>query len=148
MSWLSRHAEAVEAAAALVTALVALAALIAVPLQIRANAQLQAEQSARDIYREFVALSVDKPHFANPDYCGLKAEAAKFTAYTYYVEYLLYTSEQVAALTSDWNGVMQSHLQSHLDFMCYDMSIHDNSLAVQSMIVSLTQHYCDEEPTC
>ena len=113
MNWLNRNASAIEALGTITTALVALAVLIAIPWQIRASAALQAEQSARDIYREFVALSVNKPGFADPDYCAIKTDPLRLTAYSYYMEYLLYTAEQVTAVSDTWIPVMQSHLSQH-----------------------------------
>ena len=117
MNWLTRYAAPLEALAALITAGVALAALIAIPWQIRATGQLQAEQSARDIYREFVALSVQKPQFAEPEYCTLKDDSNGLTAYSYYLEYLFYTTEQVSDISDDWVPVMSNHLGKHAEFI-------------------------------
>lgn len=52
---------------ALITALVAVAAIIDVKLQLDANAQKQAAQSARDVYRAQLALEIKHPDFANPN---------------------------------------------------------------------------------
>lgn len=149
MSWLSRNASAIEAIAALITASVAVAALIAIPMQIRATAELQAKQSARDIYREFVALSVREPQFAQPEYCEIKEQPQQLTAYSYYVEYLLYTSEQVLALDEEWQAVVTSYLEQHVGFFCDAFELGNESPTVQTMIFDLDlTKLCTETPSC
>jgi hypothetical protein len=58
-----RHANGVQAIAAIMTAVIALSALIGAKFQIYASAKVQPAQSARDLYREFLQLSVSKPNF-------------------------------------------------------------------------------------
>ncbi|MGC1495214.1 MAG: hypothetical protein WA790_05345 [Sulfitobacter sp.] len=147
MNWLTRHAAPLEALAALITACVAIAALVAIPWQIRATATLQAEQSARDIYREFVALSVQKPQFAEPDYCALKGDAEQVTAYRYYVEYLLYTAEQVVEITDEWVPVMAGHLDQHTDFICDNTDWHGDTDRVKDLI-TIQRAQCTTAPVC
>lgn len=131
MNWLSRNAASVEAVAAIITALVAVAALIAIPLQIRANEKVQSEQSAREIYREFVALSVQKPELADPDTCALRNDPRKLTSYGFYVEYMLYTAEQVVEIDASWAPVMAEYFEAHEDFICSktDLSAYSSNLA-------------------
>jgi hypothetical protein len=136
MNWLNRNASAIEALGTITTALVALAALIAIPWQMRASAALQAEQSARDIYREFVALSVNKPGFADPDYCAIKTDPLRLTAYSYYMEYLLYTAEQVTAVSDTWIPVMQSHLSQHHGILCDTHEGYADTAPVAALIAS------------
>ena len=76
--WLERNAKALQAVAAIVTAFAALAALIGIKVQIDANMKQQQVQSARDIYREFLNLSISKPEFAQPDYCTIKDSTNEF----------------------------------------------------------------------
>ncbi len=147
MKWLARHAAPLEALAALITACVALAALIAIPWQIRATANLQAEQSARDIYREFVALSVQKPQFAEPDYCALKEQPERLTAYRFYVEYLLYTAEQVAEISDDWVPVMAGHLDQHTAFICDNTDWHGDTDRIKGLI-TIQRAHCTADPVC
>ncbi len=99
--WIETRAKALQAMAAIVTMTAAVAALVGVKVQIDANARQQRKQSARDIYREYLNLSISKPDFSNPDYCALSGTAIK-GAYEDYVEYLLYTSEQVLSAMPDW----------------------------------------------
>lgn len=66
MSWLSRNAPSIEAMAAVVTALVAAAALVGVTVQLDEADRLQKEQSAREAYRAHLALAATLPQFALP----------------------------------------------------------------------------------
>jgi predicted component of type VI protein secretion system len=115
--WLDKHANAVQGIASIVTALIALSALIGVKLQIDAAAKTQQEQSARDIYREFLNLSISKPEFSEPDYCAIKGTAQE-AAYKNYVDYLLYTAEQMLSVSPDWQGALAEHLEAHEQYIC------------------------------
>ncbi len=148
MNWLTRHAAPLEALAALITALVAVAALIAVPLQIRANEKVQAEQSAREIYREFVALSVQKPELADPDICALRSDAKQQTSYAFYVEYMLYTAEQVVELDPSWGQTMAEYFAPHGAAICEksDLSAYSDNLA--RLISAFQTTGCPAPVTC
>jgi hypothetical protein len=99
------------------TALIALSALIGVKVQIDAAAKTQQEQSARDIYREFLSLSISKPEFSEPDYCAIMGGRQE-AAYKNYVDYLLYTSEQMLSVTPEWGGALSEHLTAHEQYLC------------------------------
>ncbi len=66
MSWLSRQAETIEAAAATLTALVAVAALIGVKFQLDETERLQKAQSARETYRAHLALAAPPQTLRSP----------------------------------------------------------------------------------
>jgi hypothetical protein len=117
ISWFEMHGNAVQGLAAIATALIALSALIGVKVQIDAAARAQQEQSARDIYREFLSLSISKPEFAEPDYCAIKG-TPQDAAYRNYVDYLLYTSEQMLTLSPEWEGALADHLEAHDQYLC------------------------------
>ena len=116
-AWLEARAAAIQAMATIVTAVIAVAALVGIKVQIDAAARLQQTQSARDIYREFLSLSINKPEFSDPDYCAIKGSANQ-AAYENYVEYLLYTSEQILVVSKDWEPALNEHLQAHRDYLC------------------------------
>ncbi len=116
-NWLAKNGNAVQAIASVVTVLIALAALIGVKFQIDAAARAQQEQSARDIYREFLTLSISRPEFAEPEYCAIKGSAQE-SAYRNYVDYLLYTSEQILSVSPDWEGALADHLSAHAQYLC------------------------------
>lgn len=115
--WLEKHVGAIQAVTAIVTVLLALSALVGVKLQIDASARLQREQSARDIYREFLSLSISKPEFAAPQYCAIIGSPAE-AAYESYVEYMLYTAEQSISANPDWQPVFETTMIAHRDYLC------------------------------
>ncbi len=117
IGWFDKHGNAVQGIAAITTALIALSALIGVKVQIDAAAKTQQEQSARDIYREFLNLSISKPEFSEPDYCAIKGGSQE-AAYKSYVDYLLYTSEQMLSVSPDWEGALSEHLAAHEQYIC------------------------------
>lgn len=117
IGWFDKHGTAVQGIAAAATALIALSALIGVKVQIDAAARTQQEQSARDIYREFLNLSIGKPEFSEPDYCAIKGSPQE-ASYKNYVDYLLYTSEQMLSVSPEWEGALSEHLESHDQYLC------------------------------
>jgi len=115
--WLRRNAEPLEAAGALVTAAAALVAITVIPWQIAAADRIGRDQTAREIYREFLNLTAQKPDLAAADYCALP-EGRERVAYTAYVEYLLYTTEQMIDTDPSWRGPMESYLSGHMAYLC------------------------------
>ncbi len=104
--WLGQNHQSIQAMAAIFAGVLALGTIVGVKWQIDAAARLQKEQSARDIYREYLNVSMSKPEFAQPDYCAITT-SAQFGAYEAYISYMLYTTEQVFALGDGWDEVMQ-----------------------------------------
>lgn len=116
-NWLRRNAEPLEAVGALVTAATALVAIVFIPWQISAADRIGRDQSAREIYREFLNLTAQKPELAAADYCALP-DGSQTVAYTAYVEYLLYTTEQMIDTDPTWRGPMESYLSDHMPYLC------------------------------
>jgi type II secretory pathway pseudopilin PulG len=146
IDWFDKHGKVVQGIAAIVTALVAISALIGVKVQIDASAKSQQEQSARDIYREFLNLSISKPEFAEPDYCTIKGTPNE-AAYKNYFDYLLYTSEQMLAVSPDWEGALSEHLEAHEDYLCdvRDWSNYPND--VGAMVARVKSKICSKVVT-
>lgn len=117
MDWFSRNAKMIQLFVSIISLMVAVIAIIGIKIQIDASARLQAQQSARDIYREYLNLSVSKPEFSEPDICALK-NSTQWPAYQNYVDYMLYTSEQVLSASPDWQPAMEEHLAAHRDYLC------------------------------
>ena len=115
--WLTRNAEPLGAFGALATAFAALTALVVIPYQVGQADRIQRDQTAREIYREFLNLTVQKPELANADYCTLKDETHR-TAYSAYVEYLLYTAEQMIDTSDEWQKPMENYLAEHKSYLC------------------------------
>lgn len=146
--WFERHGALVQSLASVMAVLVAVAALVGVKMQIDAAARLQQEQSARDIYREYLNLSIGKPEFAEPNYCAIKGGAQE-TAYQNYVDYLLYTSEQMLAASPDWEAVMAEHLEPHSAYLCGIKEWSQYTESVQAMIGRAKPKLCTPAPpTC
>jgi hypothetical protein len=142
--WLDRHAKALQALGALITSFAAIAALIGIKVQIDATARQQQEQSARDIYREFLNLSISKPEFADPDYCAIKG-SANAGAYENYVEYMLYTADQLLAVSDDWEATIEDHMAAHRAYLCEQQSWSDDSEKIQTMVSSFKAKQCKPE---
>ncbi len=141
VGWFKKHGQMAQVLASIVTALVALAALIGVKVQIDAAARSQQEQSAREIYREFLNLSIGNPQFAEPDYCAFKGTAQE-AAYRNYVDYLLYTSEQMLAVSPEWEGALTQHVEAHWQYLCGVSDWEDYPASVRKLVARVKQHEC------
>jgi hypothetical protein len=133
MNWFDRHTKGFQAITGIVTMLLAVAALIGVKIQIDSSARLQQEQSARDIYREFLNLSINQPKYSAPDYCAIEGSSDE-AGYDLYVQYMLYTSEQILAVLPKWEETMSDHLSAHKELFCSESDWSGDTPAVQSLI--------------
>jgi hypothetical protein len=145
-NWLTRNAEALEAVGAIATAFAALTALVVIPYQVASADRIQRDQTAREIYREFLNLTVQKPELANADFCTLK-DPKEQTAYAAYVEYLLYTSEQMIDTSPDWRAPMASYLEDHMAYLCSEGVWDAQSPDIRDLVAELAltceaQHPC------
>ena len=145
-NWLTRNAEALEAVGAIATAFAALTALVVIPYQVSQADRIQRDQTAREIYREFLNLTVQKPELANADYCALK-DANLTTAYAAYVEYLLYTSEQMIDTSPDWRVPMASYLEDHMAYLCSEGIWDAQSPDIKDLVAELALT-CKPENQC
>ncbi len=141
--WLERRSKALQAVAAVVTSIAAVAALVGVKVQIDASARQQREQSARDIYREFLNISINKPEFADPDYCTIKG-GPHAGAYEDYVAYLIYTAEQMLAASSDWDATVLEHMDRHKSYICEQGNWENDSPEVRALIARFRHSQCGE----
>ncbi|SPF80282.1 hypothetical protein [Pseudoprimorskyibacter insulae] len=117
----------------IVTALAALVAVVVIPLQISAADRIQNAQTAREIYREYLNLTIQKPELATADWCVLKSPRDQ-AAYVGYVDYLLYTAEQAIDADPDWAPVMRDHLSAHLPYLCSESDDSQESRAVAELL--------------
>lgn len=146
IGWFDKHGNAAQGIAAIATAFIALSALIGVKLQIDAAARTQQEQSARDIYREFLNLSINKPEFAEPDYCTIKGTPQE-PAYKNYVDYLLYTSEQMLSVSPEWESTLAEHLEPHEQYLCGATNWSGYPDNVSAMIIRAKGKLCTKSVT-
>lgn len=144
---LDKHVGAIQAIAGILTVLLALGALVGVKLQIDASARIQREQSARDIYREYLNLSISRPEFSDPDYCALVGTPAE-VSYESYVEYMLYTAEQAIAADPEWDTVFQSTMKAHQDYLCKASDWSGYSGEVQDMVTKFKASNCSKAKIC
>jgi hypothetical protein len=148
LGWFDKHGPAIQGIGTVATALIALAALAGVKMQIDAGARTQQEQSARDIYREYLSLSINRPEFAEPDYCAIK-DGPQAAAYQNYVDYLLYTSEQMLAVSPDWEPALAEHLAAHDQYLCRAKNWSSYPDSVQTMIERFRVRSCKaQQPDC
>lgn len=145
-NWLARNSEQLGGLGAIVTALAAIVAIIVIPLQIRSADVIQQDQTAREIYREFLNLTVQKPEVASADYCAIKDDAG-LAAYEAYVDYLLYTTEQMMALSPDWQDTMASYLSGHMSYLCADEHWQQNTEGVVDILQELREN-CSAVQSC
>jgi hypothetical protein len=82
-----------------------------------AGERAQREQSARDIYREFVALTINRPELATFQWSAGLPEKDR-AAYEAYMDYMLYTSEQVIGVDAEWTSPMRNWLENHSAYLC------------------------------
>lgn len=144
--WLERNSEKIGAVGAIATALAALVALIVIPLQIRSADLIQRDQTAREIYREFLSLTVQKPELASGRYCEMKDENQRI-AYEGYVDYLFYTAEQMIESDPEWKGPMASYFEDHLEFICLR---ENKGRFIQSVaaVAAMLQPQCSKIESC
>lgn len=138
LDWLNRNGQGL---AALGSALAVLAAVMGVLWQVRATEEAQRAQSARDIYREFIALTINKPELAATEWSqALPAE--RRTAYAAYVEYMLYTAEQVIAADPEWTGPMRGWLEDHTAYLCSLPDFAGYTAAVEALALEVRAGAC------
>jgi hypothetical protein len=145
-AWLNRNAGAIEAVGAVVTGVAAIAALILIPLQIASADRIQRDQTAREIYREFLNLTVQKPELAEADYCAITEDTQRI-AYESYVEYLLYTAEQMIESDPDWRDPMASYIGQHMAYLCSNQDWDKQSDGVYAIVLEL-RTACQDVPSC
>lgn len=143
--WLRRNADLLEAAGAIATAFAALAALVVIPWQIAQADRIQRDQTAREIYREFLNLTVHMPELATANYCT-PSDPNQIAAYSAYVDYLLYTADQMIETSPSWRGTMASYLGSHMAYLRSPEVQGDNGdvagLVADLGLICKPQHRC------
>lgn len=147
LSKFKRHSKELQAFAAIFTALLALAALIGVKVQIDSAAKIQREQSAKEIYREFLRLSIQYPQFAEPDFCNLTG-SRQSVGYDNFVGFMLYTGEQVLETNPDWQPVVDDLFHTHSKAICSIDHINQYSQSVGSLISDFQATECQKLKRC
>jgi hypothetical protein len=147
MNWFEKNSKAIQAVAACATVAFAFLALIGVKLQIDASFESQREQSARDIYREFLNISISNPDFAKPNYCELRS-SPKMGAYSAYVDYLLYAAEQSIEMDPSLQFAFDGQLKDHMSYLCSDDAPDDYQGQTKFLLMSFKAKYCNAVKIC
>lgn len=147
-AWLKRNADAVEAGSAALTAGVAVLALVGVVWQVRAASDIQAQQSARDAYRNHLALAVTVPELAEPvDACALMT-GKQAPAYDAFVAHLLYAAEQMLDQSPDWETQFRHDLEPHLAYLCTNSAEILTDGALFGLVRRIVAEDCPATPPC
>ena len=148
MRWWSRNAESIEALAAVITACIAIAALIGAKIQLDHNDLIQRQQSARDAYRAHLALAASQPQFARPpDACAL-VQSPDGGAYAAHVDHLLYSAEQMLTVEEGWATTFSDQLTPHTDYLCSAFAPHVPDGEISRLMDQFTNASCPAEPAC
>ena len=148
MKWLSANASVVEAIAALITAAIAVLALVGVKYQLDAADDLQRAQSARDAYRSHLVLAVNNPKLASPkDACSL-SEGEESAAYSAFVDHLLYSAEQMLEVEPGWETTFSSALEPHAPFLCSPEAPQASSAMLAEFLETFRGDICSKVPAC
>ncbi|MCZ4273828.1 hypothetical protein [Maritalea porphyrae] len=148
MNWFSRHANLIEAGAAAITALVALAALIGVKVQLDATDLQQRTQSARDAYRSHLALASTSPDFASPTAACQLLSSNNAGAYAAFVDHLLYSAEQMLEVEPGWEDTFVQALLPHSEYMCSEIAPTGSTLETKRLLSGFKAQYCTNVIPC
>lgn len=77
------------------TALIAVLALIIAVWQIQASAKIEREASARDAFKEYLKIAIDKPELADARLTAIDKNDQSRSSYVWFVTYFLYSAEQI-----------------------------------------------------
>ena len=148
MNWLSKNAESIEALAAVVTALVAVAALVGIKYQLDAADDMQRAQSAREAYRSHLAMASTLPKFAKPQYICSLLESEKSVSYTSFVDHLLYSGEQMLEVADGWETTFLEALEPHSTYICDASNFSDNSEKLDALLDTFRAKQCSDVKIC
>ncbi len=148
MSWMSRNAPVIEAIAAMVTALVAVAALIGVKIQLDEADRLQRTQSAREAYRAHLALAAAMPDFARPENACRLLASKRAGAYVAFVDHMLYSAEQMLAVSDGWEETFQTQLLDHRDYLCSPVGPEGETVETARLLTRFRQSACAATTDC
>src|SRR5262245_47828887 len=81
--------------APLMTTLLAASAVDVASTQLGTNRAKQRETTAKGVFREYLKHAFDHPQFATPDYAKLRQAPDEYEKYSWFVAYLLWTSEEM-----------------------------------------------------
>ena len=80
---------------AIATALIAIFALVIAVWQIQASAKVEREASAREAFKDYLKIAIDKPELADAQQGAIDKNAKSRSSYNWFVTYFLYSAEQI-----------------------------------------------------
>ena len=147
MRWFDKKAHVIEAVAALVTAFVAVAALIGVKVQLDATEDIQLSTTARDTYRSHLVLAIEHPEFAQPAACEV-LESDNAVGYRSFVNHLLYSAELMLQVDDGWDPVFLSELAPHADYICSPSGPIGDTKQVADLLTQFRGLVCKDVTPC
>lgn len=147
MTLLKRHADAIQAAASIVTAAMAVLAVVGVLAKMRAADATSRAQTAREAYAAHLALAAAMPDFAAPaDTCTLLA-STKGPEYEAYVGHLLYAAELMVEAETGWADTFQAALEPHAGLICRDGGAGETD-EMAALLNGFRSEVCPAVPPC
>ena len=110
----------VASAATVIAAATAVAALFIALHQIDVARQIQREASARDAFKEYLKLAMDKPEFADASLGKISKSANSRSGYTWFVSYFLFSAEQIYQSfpnDSEWSAALSHQVCYHKTYL-------------------------------
>ncbi len=147
MNWLRANGEALQGIGSILTAFLALLALVGVKIQVDAQAKVASAQAAREIYREFLTLSVAHPDLADPGDCPAFSDKGA-VEYAFYFEHMLYTAEEVIAADATWSESFDHIFENHGANLCETKDWAGYTPAVQALIARVSLDICPRREAC
>lgn len=145
--WTKDNASSIAALGTVIMALVAILALVGFKYQVDASESLQQHQAAREIYREFLSLTIEKPQLARANYCEISDQDQR-VAYEHYVEYILYTAEQVMEMNSYWHDPMFQTLSRHAAYLCARKDWASYPASITGLLEEIRDLECQKPTAC
>lgn len=121
----------------------AMVACVLVTWQIAPNERTSRTAAAREIHREFLNISIQRPHLAGQALCAFRNPIER-AADTRLVDDMLSTAKQVIAQTHITN-----HFLPYQTYLCtFEDADHNDLTPVVALVVAGLWSTCEKVPTC
>jgi ribonucleotide monophosphatase NagD (HAD superfamily) len=115
----------------IVTAAVAIGALLLAYHQVTSANKISRESAATELYNQGLSLALQYPNFANPDHFTLSEK--EYLSYRWFVASLLLSSEQILIVTNGdkyWRNSVKSSLRRHSAYLAKRQLDEDRNLKI------------------
>lgn len=106
--------------ASILTPFIAIAAVVIALVQIEAGETTQRKASARDAFKEYLKLAIERPEFADARLGKLAQTENGRSSYSWFVSYFLFSAEQVYESFPDdpeWRAALSNQICYHTDYL-------------------------------